>query len=214
MQRLQRSLRDYILQRSGGQTVAERQQTGGAAGAGMVPGGTPALIPQFGESFLDRLIELSTLNDDIEYRQGLTNRIIEESLEVAKLDRELSYYEDLNSALGGRVGVDSGSGRAAVETVSRRIDTAVTEVLTAVDDVNAIYEEVSRRNLNPSTLLYTTTRPFAVSSVPPIGVQTTLLLLVVAFLFAVVVVPIVCLFHHYFLREVIGRIRVRPVTRA
>ena len=79
---VQESLRAYMLQRG-----AVPEAGAGGAIPRPAPGGE-AMIPQLGESFLDRLVEMSTMNSDIEYRQRLTDRIIEESVAVAALERE------------------------------------------------------------------------------------------------------------------------------
>ena len=75
------------------------------------------MIPQFSESFLDRLVEMSTQNNDIEYRQELTDRIIRESLAVTVLDKEQGYYEDLNRRCGSWVanGSSGAARQAAIE---------------------------------------------------------------------------------------------------
>ncbi len=203
VQRLQESLREYVLQR-GGMTLAGGGQGTAGAGGATSSGGTPAMIPQFNDSFLDRLVELSTQSNDMEYRQALTDRIISESLAVTTLERELAYYEDLNRSV--RSAAASGARPMSAEAVDRRLNEAYEEILTAIDQVDAIYQEISRHNLNPSTLLYTKTQPFAVTSVRSIGLRTVAMLTVLAFLLAIVLVPIACLVHHYFLKEVIGRL--------
>ena len=118
------------------------------------PGGE-AMMPQLGESFLDRLVEISTMNSDIEYRQGLTDRIIEESVAVAALEREQAYYEDLSRSVT-ELGPSSGGADRERELVSveASFEGAFDQVVAAVDQVNAIYEELSTHNLNPTTLLY------------------------------------------------------------
>ena len=203
--RLQEALRDYVLQR-GGLTMTDRGPAGGTGGSSAQPGGVGALMPQLGESFLDRLVELSTQNNDIQYRQDLTDRIIRESVVVAILDKELAYYAELSRSVKG-IGAGAGSAsRTAAETVTRRLKEAMAGITTAVDQLNAIYEEISKHNLNPSTLLYAKTRPFTVRTVRAIGLRSAALVLLLVFLLSVVLVPIACLIHHYFLREVVGRL--------
>jgi hypothetical protein len=205
VQRLQESLREYVLQR-GGLTV-DRAQAGGSAGGGTQSPGVPAMIPQFGETFIDRLIELSTQNNDVQYRQELTDRIIRESLVVASLDRERAYYEDLSRTARSQATAAGEAGREAVQTVNARLQQAIDEILVSIDHVGAIYEEVSKRNLNPSTMLYAKTRPFSLTTRPAITLRTTFLLLGLTLLLALFVVPAACLIHHYFLREVTGWFR-------
>ncbi len=212
VQRLQESLREYVLQRSS-VMVGEGQ---GAGAAGSVPqaGGTPTMIPQFSESFLDRLVEMATQNSDVEYRQKLIDRIIRESLAATVLDKEQGYYEDLNRSvrqLSGN-GLSGAARQTAIESVNKRLSAAMDEVLVSVDRVGAIYEEVSKLNLNPSTLLYTKTRPFSVTTISAVTIRTVSTFTLLAFLLSLVFVPVACLVHHYFLREIIGRLRPTAQT--
>ena len=174
-------------------------------------------MPQLGESFLDRLLEMSTMNSDIEYRQRLTDRIIEESVAVAALERGQAYYEDLSrsvAALGPR------SGRADRErqlvSVEAGFEGAFDQVVVAVDQVNAIYEELSTHNLNPTTLLYTVTAPFTMRTERTLSLRTAVLYGALVFMLSLFVVPLGCLAHSYFQREVVvhREREERPAQRA
>ena len=208
---VQESLRAYMLQRG-----AVPEARGGGAIPRPAPGGE-AMMPQLGESFLDRLVEMSTMNSDIAYRQGLTDRIIEESVAVAALEREQAYYEDLSRSvadLGPR------SGRVARESevvsVEARFDGAFDQVVVAVDQVNAIYEELSTHNLNPTTLLYTVTAPFTMRTERALSLRTAVLYGGLVFMLSLFVVPLGCLAHSYFQREVVvhREREERPAQRA
>ena len=207
---VQESLRAYMLQRG-----AVPQAGAGGAIPRPAPGGE-AMMPQLGESFLDRLVEMSTMNSDIEYRQRLTDRIIQESVAVAALEREQAYYEDLSRSvtdLGPR------SGRADRErelaSVEAGFEGAFDQVVVAVDQVNAIYEELSTHNLNPTTLLYTVTAPFTMRAERALSLRTAVLYGALVFMLSLFVVPLGCLAHGYFQREVVHReTEGRPAQRA
>ena len=208
---VQESLRAYMLQRG-----AVPQAGSGGAIPRPAPGGE-AMMPQLGESFLDRLVEMSTMNSDIEYRQRLTDRIIEESVAVAALEREQVYYEDLSRSvtdLGPR------SGRADRErelvSVEAGFEGALDQVVVAVDQVNAIYEELSTQNLNPTTLLYTVTAPFSMRTERALSRRTAVLYGALVFVLSLFVVPLGCLVHSYFQREVVvhREREERPAQRA
>ena len=174
-------------------------------------------MPRLGESFLDRLVEMSTMNSDIAYRQGLTDRIIEESVAVAALEREQAYYEDLSGSvtdLGPRLR-DADRERELV-SVEAEFEGAFDLVVVAVDQVNAIYEELSTQNLNPTTLLYTVTAPFTIRTERALSLRTAVLYGALVFMLSLFLVPLGCLAHSYFRREVVvqrGR-EERPAHRA
>ena len=205
---VQESLRAYMLQRG-----AVPEAGAGGAIPRPAPGGE-AMMPQLGESFLDRLVEMSTMNSDIEYRQQLTDRIIEESVAVAALEREQAYYEDLSRSvadLGRR------SGRADRErelvSVETGFEGAFDQVVVAVDQVNAIYEELSTHNLNPTTLLYTVTAPFTMRTERALSLRTAVLYGALVFMLNLFVVPLGCLAHSYFRREVVVPSGTRRAAR-
>ena len=195
---VQASLRAYMLQRG-----AVPQVGSGGAIPRPAPGGE-AMMPQLGESFLDRLVEMSTMNIDIAYRQGLTDRIIDESVAIAALEREQAYYEEFSRAL---TNLGPRSGRADRESelvsVEVRFERAFDQVVAAVDQVNAIYEELSTHNLNPTTLLYTVTAPFTMRTERALSLRTAVLYGALVFMLSFFLVPLSCLAHSYFQREVV-----------
>ena len=69
------------------------------------------------------------------------------------------YYEDLSRSVAdlGSRSTDAGD----LTIIKARFQGAFDQVVTAVDQVNAIYDELSTQNLNPTTLLYTVTAPFS-----------------------------------------------------
>ena len=196
---VQESLRAYMFQRG-----AVPEAGGGGAISRPAPGGE-AMMPQLGESFLDRLVEMSTMNSDIAYRQGLTNRIIEESVAVAALERKQGYYEALSRSvadLGTRSGPDREREFVSVEA---GIEGAFDQVVVAVDQVNSIYEELSTHNLNPITLLYTVTAPFTMRAERALSLRTAVVYGALVFMLSLFVVPLGCLVYRYFQREVVHR---------
>ena len=208
---VQESLRAYMLQRG-----AVPQAGSGGAISRPAPGGE-AMMPQLGESFLDRLVEMSTMNSDIEYRQRLTDRIIEESVAVAALEREQAYYEDLSRSvtdLGSRS--RDADRESELVSVKARLEGAFDQVVVAVDQVGAIYEELSTQNLNPTTLLYTVTAPFTMRTERALPLRTAVLYGALVFTLSFFLVPLGCLVHSYFQREVVvHREREgRPAQRA
>ncbi len=135
---------------------------------------------------------------------------------MAAMEREQAYYEDFSLALTGLGPSSGGAGRESQRlSVTARFEGAFDQVVTAVDQVNAIYEELSTHNLNPTTLLYTVTAPFTMRTERALSLRTAALYGGLVFMLSLFVVPLGCLAHRYFQREVVHReIGERPAQRA
>ena len=120
------------------------------------------MIPQLGASFLDRLIEMSTESNDVVFRQSITERVIQEGLKKASLDRETAYYQDLLTTIRGISKRRSSQG--PVERVKSKSEAVLNDLLQALDDLQSIYQELSAQHLNPRTLLYEILEPAEASS--------------------------------------------------
>ncbi len=111
-------------------------------------------MPQFGDSFLDRLIDLTKERNDLEYRQALVDEIKEASLAVLPYEQEMAYYQQLLEQMR-----DIGSSPIPENaSVRQAMDRILADVGDSIRDVNAVYELMSL-NLNPSTVLYSVTSP-------------------------------------------------------
>jgi hypothetical protein len=194
---LQDSLRIYMSERA--LLPSQGTPAGATASHPAGPLETPALIPQFSESFLDRLTALATQNTDVEYRQDLTDRIIKEGMPTATLDKEVMYYEDMIKTLKGAGGGGSSSEKsAAIQSIKARLDDVMGDVSKAIDQINAIYLELSTQNLNPQTFLYRVTNPFSTRTERAYSLRLAVLYSALTLFLALILVPIGCLVHHYF----------------
>ena len=189
---LQNSMRDYIQSR-GSLAVGDTKAGGGVAG---LTGGTPAMIPQFGESFLDRIVQMTTQNTDVKYRQDLTDRIIEQSITATGYEKEQQYYQDVLQTVRGAPPVAAGSRDAAVAESNKRFAASIDGILKAIDQVNAIYDAISKQNLNPSTMLYTVTAPFSLLTVQALNFKSVGLGFILVIMLTLIVVPAGCLAHN------------------
>ena len=198
---VQESLRAYMLQN--GAVAAPEPGAGSGELIPTVAPGSETMMPQLGESFLDRLLEMSTMNSDVGYRQQLTDRIIQESVAVAALELEQAYYEDLSRSVAdlGSRSTDAGD----LTIIKARFQGAFDQVVTAVDQVNAIYDELSTQNLNPTTLLYTVTAPFSMRTQRALSLRTVGLYGILVFMVSFFLVPLGCLLRGYFQREIVHR---------
>ena len=72
-----------------------------------------------------------------------------------------------------------------------------------VEHVNAIYEEVSLHNLNPSTLFYTVTNPFTMRSERTLSRRTLGVAGILVLVLSLVVVSLGCLVHSHFRKAIV-----------
>jgi hypothetical protein len=191
--------RDEVRQRITALQDALRGYQQRGAPAPTEPGGDSgrgsAVTPQVSESFIDRLVQLSTQSNDVEYRQQLTDRIIKDGVLVADLTRQVDYYEALQKTFA------SGRGQpppVAAGEVARRTTQASGEVGRLMDQVQSIYKQIAEQNLNPDSVLYSMTTPFVVRTTSSLSQRTVLLYLLVTLVAAAVLVPLICLAHDYF----------------
>jgi hypothetical protein len=168
-QERERKLREafdaYIGAETPGSTLRKGSSADGFAGAGREPG-TSAVIPQLGESFLDRLIQLTGRNTDVGFRQELTERIITAGAEQSASAKEVAFYKDLQSAFGAAapLGKDASRYPNAGKQIEAHLASAAEELGKALDDIQAIYELISARNLRPASFLYTVEGPVIIDS--------------------------------------------------
>jgi hypothetical protein len=166
-QTLQMSLREYMTQRGG---RAETATSSGGAGASQSASGlTGQVIPQFGESFIDRLMEMSAgaQTQDVEYRQNLTTRFIDAEARVAALDKEIAFYEDLLKQVSSS---NAQKGDAAISAMlAARFAHAFKELMASVDRVQKLYAEIAAQTLNPARQLFAVTQPFTLQTLPALS---------------------------------------------
>jgi hypothetical protein len=112
------------------------------------------VTPQITESFLDRLVSLTTQSSDAVYRQKLANEYRVASQAIVPVQQAVSYDQDVLTV------VKSGGAAASADAASVRGEIAGTqsEVKQLVGRVNEIYRSISN-NLSPSKELYTPTAP-------------------------------------------------------
>ena len=177
------NLRKYMQQRSG--IAAD------SAGAGAQPSGTgglgnvPALIPQLGDSFFDRLIELGQKGEDTIYRQEMVNKSIESGINIVTVDKELAYYKDLISIFQNPAKmVNPVAQKDFLSAFQTKYPKIIEELLQTIDNVNLFYDTLSQRNLNPTGQLIKITSQPSVNTVSAVAGKRILL---AAFLYFLVV---------------------------
>jgi hypothetical protein len=187
---LQDSLSRYMNPR-GSQAAAE-----GSAVSGKPTIGETAVIPQVSESFIDRLVKLSspTQEAEVEYRQKLTDELILESKRMAALDKELKYYQGLVEALHG-IGNSPRSSLELVNLFNTRSANALAVITKATDQLSQLYSELSAQNLNPESRLYILTTPYSEQTEHAVSRRGIALGYMLVMLVTLIVAPIACIVH-------------------
>jgi hypothetical protein len=186
---VQSSLADYMSQRGARPSL---DQSPAATGAQRQPG----VDMQFGESFLDRLVEISGPNQkaDMEYRQKLTDQVIRENTQVTLLEKELAYYQDLVKSVQG-IGSRPAGSPELIKMVRDRSQTAFTAIAKGADQLVDLYNELSSKNLNPAARLYATTGPFTRHTQTSLSFRSLTYTYLLLLMLTVLLVSAACLIH-------------------
>ena len=152
----------------------------GSGGSNQASTGISAgtMIPQLGESFLDRVIDLSTQKADVEYRQNLTTQNIAVGQEMVDIDKERQLYERMLKTLD-EVNEETAKRAEMLAWVQSQIDELILGLNRTLVNLQLMHAEVSRRALQPSQI-YTVAEPFRTTKISMIG--TVKLIAVVGFL--------------------------------
>ncbi len=115
--------------------------------------GTETLTPVVGDTFLDRLMQLTSSNVDFEYRQRLADRYRETAVAIAPVQQAVEYDRSVLALVRNPGGAGGGMSR---QVVNQEIGATRQEVRQLLLEIRKIYLALSA-NLNPSTELITTT---------------------------------------------------------
>ena len=146
---------------------------------------------------LDRIIALSIEATDLPYRRRVVDRIIAAGDDAAGVEREIAEYQELLAwALDERPSQAVGAGPGA-RAIGDRVDAIQVDIVQALRQAEALLAEISARNLNPGTALYSVVDPFVEQTeravTPRAIVAYGLLLLILS----LTVVPLACVVHHW-----------------
>ncbi|MBI2219690.1 MAG: hypothetical protein HYU53_00585 [Acidobacteria bacterium] len=190
--------REQVRQRVGSlQEALRAYQQAGSSGSMAISGEgrTGGVTPQLSESFIDRLVQLSTQANDVKYRQDLTDRIIDDGVLLADLNRKAEYYDSMRKAFASGHPLTN---PAMAAEVTRRTNELYSAISHSIDDVQAVYKLIAQQNLNPDTVLYSITSPFVVRTTSSLTVRTGFLYFVLTLFAGMIAIPLACLAHHYF----------------
>ncbi|WP_316346935.1 hypothetical protein [Desulfuromonas acetoxidans] len=162
---LEKSLTAYMEKSS----IAEKMATNGGNSTQLGSVST-TYIPQFGDSFLDRLVEMSSQSNDVEFRQKVVDMIVDEGMTVAALDKKAQYYRSLIDAMK-RTQDPTAELKGVLDEIKTRFTEIESDIVTALDNVNEVYRVLSSNNLNPQAGFYTITAPLTVATVHAVNVK-------------------------------------------
>jgi hypothetical protein len=169
-------------------------KTGPMTGGPLVTGGGQSgaqnngvTATQLSDSFLDKLVELSARASNQEYRQKLTDKLIEEGSNLAELEADAEALEGLVSGPRGSA--------PPVEVRDASVRQIEQELSAAIKGLEEVYEDLSVKNLNPGTALYSVTGPVSTSAERAFGVQRAVLYGVLTELVVVLLTGLACGIH-------------------
>ena len=186
------NLRKYLQQRAGlsAESAGSGAQSSGLGGMGNVP----ALIPQLGDSFFDRLIELGQKGEDTIYRQEMVNKSIEHGMKLVEIEKEVAYYKDLISNFENpSKRVNPVVQQDFLSLFQAKYPKILEEFFVTIDNLNLFYDTLSQRNLNPTSLLVKITVPPSVNTESSLPAKRVLLAAILYF-FVVVIGIVLVLF--------------------
>ena len=207
---LEESMRDYF------------NGFGWSAGTRAIPGDTTlspsqspeAYAPRVGDSNLDSLLAMAAMaggGPDAEFRQNLTDRIIEAGEAMVEIERESAYYSRLAELMpAGDSGLNltgspvMGMNRAeTTRVVEAELEAVANAVREAVGQASRFVVELAAQNLQPQTNVFSITSQFTATDLRPVTVRIFFVYGLVALALAFVVLPVSCMTHFYFRREIL-----------
>jgi hypothetical protein len=156
------------------------------------PNGGETVMPQFTDTFIDRLVTLAHQSGDMEYRQRLVDDYRRQSSITVPSQTEVEYDQQVLNLVKA---APAGPATSTLATqVSTEIEQSEAEVRKLVGQVDEIYEIVSR-NLNPTTELLSLTSPPTTRNERAMTIQKLGLYGVLVMLMSLPVIVIACLLH-------------------
>ena len=174
-----------------GQTEPSAEQVLTPQSRATTSGSAETVMPQLSDSFIERLIQLTSSSTDHEFRQTLAERYREAAVAVAPVERATAYDKSVLDLMR-QAGTN---GSITRDEANQQIAATRTEVRQLVDLVHEIYQKISA-NLNPSTELMRVTAEPTRYTERSIEAKKLALIGILIWLAALPVVIMTCLLHH------------------
>lgn len=169
--------------------------------------GTPVLS----DTFLDRLIQMSSNIADLAYRKQLTEAYREDSLRVVPLEQAVAYDNAVLDVV--RRAGNGGSSNLSREAVDQQLASMREELRTIVVHVHEIHKVVSR-NMNPSTQLLSVVGVPATRFERSIGMKKLALYGILTCFLALPIIVVLCLLHNRIREEEAAERSMTSVSHA
>jgi hypothetical protein len=176
-----------------GRTMEEVGENGLAPRAG--PGQSTVnetVMPQLNDSFLDRIIQMTSNAADLTYRKALSEDYRESSLRVVPMQQGVAYDKAVMEVVRSATGSSSTLTRQAV---TQQLATTREELRRIVVNVHEIHRVVSR-NMNPSTELLSLIGVPATRFERSIGLKKLALYGILTCFIALPIIVVLCLLHN------------------
>ncbi|HUJ14749.1 MAG TPA: hypothetical protein VLV86_25345 [Vicinamibacterales bacterium] len=162
------------------------------------PGET--VMPQLSDTFIDRLLSLTTLSVDRQYREKLLDDYTTAARAAIPMEQSVAYDQQLLDEIrrppAGNTAIDPPS-------INRQLSASRQQVREMIANVNELYHIISH-NMNPSTQLFAMTAPATIHVERGMSAGRTLLFYILIVLLSIPVILFACLVHH--------RVREEEVT--
>jgi hypothetical protein len=160
---------------------------------GMMAKSTEVGTPVLSDTFLDRLIQMSSNIADLAYRKQLTEAYREDSLRVVPLEQAVAYDNAVLDVV--RRAGNGGSSNLTREAVDQQLASMREELRQIVVHVHEIHKVVSR-NMNPSTQLLSVVGVPATRFERSIGMKKLALYGILTCFLALPIIVVLCLLHN------------------
>lgn len=168
-------LDDALGSYSTGRAASSHPEAGSAAGQAQLGGTT--VMPQLGDAFLNRVMEMSQQNTDISFRQNIARDSINIGEGTVDIDTERQVYERMLAALNEtQQKGDEGERGEMRKWVEQQFTQVIASLKDTLKKVQLLHEEISQRSLQPS-MIYTIVEPLYVQRISLTSVRTATLLI-------------------------------------
>lgn len=153
-----RTFEQALAQYSGTASPGPRPSTPASSSTRSPSSDVQTLSPQIDQTFIDRIVELSQAN--AEFRQKLTESLIEANLAAVEAARTTGYYERLLTSMAATArGSASPWPRLSPQEIADRLDAIADEGKALTARFNELFDEFSRVSFRPAAGLFQTVKP-------------------------------------------------------
>jgi hypothetical protein len=144
---------------------------------GGLPSREGGVLANVDGNFIDRVVEQAVKSRDVEYRRDLSERTVEADLDVVEQKSKVEFETWLLTTIDERRNAASVAQSSTASTTERLVSLS-NQIADLADRTREILGAVSKRNLNPASVLYrgdiapvvTTERPISTRTVAMAGV--------------------------------------------